>query len=175
MAYREDGRHRLGLSHRFCDHCIESIIERENEDQGKGDQAQRRVLPLRPGRISVVSEPIVANPRRPIVGVARRYNPHSYQKRSVWLRDNGLIALGFKRYGYAGEAGGTARDMSNAGSFFMLNQLPELHAGLHHRDAPRFGSTYSGNFATDGRSAEEIPAKIGYLTPASIGFSWSCG
>ena len=33
------------------------------------------------------------------------YNPYSYQNGSVWPHDNGLIALGFKRYGFAAEAG----------------------------------------------------------------------
>ena len=49
------------------------------------------------------------------------YNPYSYQNGSVWPHDNGLIAEGFKRYGYADEAGRIAHDVSKAGSFFMLN------------------------------------------------------
>jgi glycogen debranching enzyme len=65
------------------------------------------------------------------------YNPYSYQNGSVWPHDNGLIAEGFKRYGYAAEAGRVAHDVYKAGSFFMLNQLPELYAGLH-RSAANF-------------------------------------
>jgi hypothetical protein len=38
MAYREDCRHRLGLSHSFLRPFTSS---RKNEDQGKGNQAQR--------------------------------------------------------------------------------------------------------------------------------------
>ena len=30
------------------------------------------------------------------------YNPYSYQNGSVWPHDNGIIALGFRRYGFAG-------------------------------------------------------------------------
>ncbi|MFL9959298.1 glycogen debranching N-terminal domain-containing protein [Paraburkholderia nemoris] len=71
------------------------------------------------------------------------YNPYSYQNGSVWPHDNGLIALGFKRYGYAEEAGKIAHDVCEAGSFFALNQLPELYAGLH-RNAANFPVQYVG-------------------------------
>jgi glycogen debranching enzyme len=71
------------------------------------------------------------------------YNPYSYQNGSVWPHDNGLIAEGFKRYGYAAEAGRVAHDVYKAGSFFMLNQLPELYAGLH-RSAANFPVQYPG-------------------------------
>ncbi|HEV2679362.1 MAG TPA: hypothetical protein VGV14_02585, partial [Rhodanobacter sp.] len=52
-------------------------------------------------------------------------------------------ALGFRRYGYTEEAGRIARDVCGAGGFFMLNQLPELYAGLH-RDAANFPVQYPG-------------------------------
>lgn len=71
------------------------------------------------------------------------YNPYSYQKGAVWPHDNGLIAQGFKRYGYAVEAGRIAHDICQAGGFFMLNQLPELYAGLH-REAANFPVQYLG-------------------------------
>ena len=58
------------------------------------------------------------------------YNPFSYQLGSVWPHDNGLIALGFKRYGFGTEAARIARDVSGAASHFLLNQLPELYAGV---------------------------------------------
>ncbi len=58
------------------------------------------------------------------------YNPYSYQNGSVWPHDNGLIALGFKRYGFTDEVGRIARDISEAASHFLLNQLPELYAGV---------------------------------------------
>jgi glycogen debranching enzyme len=58
------------------------------------------------------------------------YNPFSYQCGSVWPHDNGLIALGFKRYGFASEAGHLARDVSEAASFFVSYRLPELFAGV---------------------------------------------
>ena len=58
------------------------------------------------------------------------YNPYSYQNGSVWPHDNGLIAQGFKRYGFAAEANAVAQDIMRAAGFFMLNQLPELYAGV---------------------------------------------
>ncbi len=58
------------------------------------------------------------------------YNPYSYQNGSVWPHDNSLIALGFKRYGFAAEAAAIARGISEAASHFLLNQLPDLYAGI---------------------------------------------
>jgi glycogen debranching enzyme len=58
------------------------------------------------------------------------YNPFSYQNGSVWPHDNGIIAMGFKRYGFAQEAALIARDISEAGRYFLLNRLPELYAGI---------------------------------------------
>jgi glycogen debranching enzyme len=58
------------------------------------------------------------------------FNPLSYHNGSVWPHDNGLIALGFKRYGYVAEATKLARAMSDAASYFALHQVPELFAGI---------------------------------------------
>jgi glycogen debranching enzyme len=71
------------------------------------------------------------------------FNPYSYQNGSVWPHDNSLIALGFKRYGYATEAAQIARAISGAASHFMLNQLPELYAGVE-RDGAGFPVQYLG-------------------------------
>ncbi len=61
------------------------------------------------------------------------YNPFAYQRGSVWPHDNGIIALGFKRYGFAAEAGRVARDISEAASRFASHRLPELYAGIERR------------------------------------------
>jgi glycogen debranching enzyme len=61
------------------------------------------------------------------------YNPLAYQRGSVWPHDNGIIALGFKRYGFAAEAARVARDISEAASCFESHRLPELYAGLERR------------------------------------------
>ena len=71
------------------------------------------------------------------------FNPYSYQNGSVWPHDNSLIALGFKRYGYSAEVGHIARDISDAASYFLLNQLPELYAGVQ-RDGANFPVQYLG-------------------------------
>jgi glycogen debranching enzyme len=61
------------------------------------------------------------------------YNPFSYQLGSVWPHDNGIIALGCKRYGFTAEAGRIARDISEAASCFVSQRLPELYAGTERR------------------------------------------
>ena len=61
------------------------------------------------------------------------FNPYDYQTGAVWPHDNSLIALGMRRYGFAAEAAMVARDISGAASHFLLNQLPELYAGLAAR------------------------------------------
>lgn len=58
------------------------------------------------------------------------YNPHSYHNGSVWPHDNAIIAMGFKRYGHAAEAAQIARALSEAASYFALQRLPELYAGI---------------------------------------------
>ena len=60
----------------------------------------------------------------------RAYNPYSYQNGSVWPHDNAIVAAGFRRYGFAAEAGRLARDLNEAASHFALSQMPELYAGL---------------------------------------------
>jgi glycogen debranching enzyme len=71
------------------------------------------------------------------------FNPYSYQVGSVWPHDNSLIALGFKRYGFAAEAGQIARDISRAAGHFLVNQLPELYSGVQ-RGASAFPVQYLG-------------------------------
>jgi glycogen debranching enzyme len=71
------------------------------------------------------------------------YNPISYQRGSVWPHDNGIIALGFKRYGFAHEAARVARDISEAASYFVSYRLPELYAGLE-RQPGTFPVLYPG-------------------------------
>jgi glycogen debranching enzyme len=71
------------------------------------------------------------------------YNPNSYQNGSVWPHDNGLIALGFRRYGFVAEAAQVARGISGAASYFQQHQLPELYAGLS-RSPTTFPVQYLG-------------------------------
>ena len=37
------------------------------------------------------------------------YNPYNYQTGSVWPHDNGIIAMGFKLYGFGAKAGPRVR------------------------------------------------------------------
>jgi glycogen debranching enzyme len=71
------------------------------------------------------------------------YNPYNYQTGSVWPHDNAIIALGFKRYGFGAEAARIARDISDAASHFLLNQLPELYTTIE-RDETSFPVQYLG-------------------------------
>jgi glycogen debranching enzyme len=71
------------------------------------------------------------------------YNPYAYQLGAVWPHDSAIIAAGFKRYGFAAEAGHIARDISGAASHFLLNQVPELYAGIE-RDGTAFPVQYRG-------------------------------
>jgi glycogen debranching enzyme len=58
------------------------------------------------------------------------YNPISYQRGSVWPHDNGIIALGLKRYGLVEEANRVAEGIFAAARHFDSYRLPELFAGL---------------------------------------------
>ncbi|MGH8702115.1 MAG: glycogen debranching N-terminal domain-containing protein, partial [Burkholderiales bacterium] len=62
---------------------------------------------------------------------------------SIWPHDNGIIAMGFKRYGFSAEAARVARDISEAASYFVSYQLPELYAGIP-REARSFPVQYRG-------------------------------
>jgi glycogen debranching enzyme len=73
----------------------------------------------------------------------RAFNPYNYQTGAVWPHDNAIIAMGFRRYGFAEEAAAVARCISDAASHFQLNQLPELYAGLQ-RDENSFPVQYVG-------------------------------
>ena len=61
------------------------------------------------------------------------YSPLSYQLGSVCPHDNGLIALGFKRYGFAAEAARVAGSICDAASHFQSYRLPELYAGIERQ------------------------------------------
>ncbi len=60
----------------------------------------------------------------------RAYNPFSYHTGTVWPHDNAMAAGGFRRYGFAAEAGQVARGIFDAAERFVANRLPELFAGL---------------------------------------------
>src|SRR5215831_2334262 len=71
------------------------------------------------------------------------YNPFSYQNGSVWPHDNGIIAMGCRRYGFVEQAAMIARDISEAASYFAFYRLPELYAGIK-REPGSFPVQYLG-------------------------------
>lgn len=58
------------------------------------------------------------------------FNPASYHNGSVWPHDNGIIAMGFRRYGFAEETAALAHDVFDAASYFSAYRLPELYCGF---------------------------------------------
>ncbi len=90
------------------------------------------------------------------------YNPYSYQNGSVWPHDNSLIALGFKRYGFADEAALIAEGLYRAAGFFTQRQLPELYSGVQ-RDETNFPVQYLGANVPQAWAAGSVFALIQVL------------
>lgn len=67
-----------------------------------------------------------------------RYNPMSYHNGSIWPHDNGLIALGFARYGLQKSAARVFGAIFDAATYMDLRRLPELFCGFPRleRNAP---------------------------------------
>lgn len=59
-----------------------------------------------------------------------RYNPMSYHNGSVWPHDNGLIALGFARYGFRRQVTQVFKGLFEASMYIDLRRLPELFCGF---------------------------------------------
>jgi glycogen debranching enzyme len=80
---------------------------------------------------------------RTLSSAHKAFNPYNYQTGAVWPHDNGVIAIGFRRYGFAKETAALARCISDAASHFQFSQLPELYAGLQ-REKDSFPVQYLG-------------------------------
>jgi glycogen debranching enzyme len=63
-----------------------------------------------------------------------RYNPMSYHNGSIWPHDNGLIALGFARYGLQKSAARVFGGLFDAATYMDLRRLPELFCGFPRRE-----------------------------------------
>ena len=87
------------------------------------------------------------------------YNPFSYQRGSVWPHDNGIIAAGMKRYGFADEANKIAEGTFAAASFFDSFRLPEVFAGVERRPST-FPSQYMGANIPQAWAAGAVPHLI---------------
>jgi glycogen debranching enzyme len=70
---------------------------------------------------------------RTIAAGASRYNPMSYHNGSVWPHDNGLIALGFARYGLREPLLKLLEGFFAAAAASELYRLPELFCGFPRR------------------------------------------
>jgi glycogen debranching enzyme len=62
-----------------------------------------------------------------------RYNPISYHNGSIWPHDNGLIAMGFARYGLKRPLVRLLSGLFDASLFMNLRRLPELFCGFARR------------------------------------------
>jgi glycogen debranching enzyme len=58
------------------------------------------------------------------------YDPHSYQRGSVWPHDTVLAAAGMRRYGRLADCWALIDGVLSAATAFDRSQLPELFAGL---------------------------------------------
>jgi len=100
------------------------------------------------------------------------FNPYNYQTGSVWPHDNAAIALGFKRYGFGAEAARIARDISDAASHFLFNQLPELYTTIE-RDETSFPVQYLGANIPQAWAAGSVftlmQAMLGFMPDAPRG------
>jgi glycogen debranching enzyme len=67
---------------------------------------------------------------RTLASSHRAFNPFAYQRGAVWPHDNGILALGFSRYGFAEEAAEVARQVLDAARSFVSYRVPELWAGV---------------------------------------------
>ena len=63
-----------------------------------------------------------------------KYNPMSYHNGSVWPHDNGLIAMGFARYGLQKSAAQVFGALFDAAAYMDLRRLPELFCGFARRE-----------------------------------------
>jgi glycogen debranching enzyme len=93
------------------------------------------------------------------------FNPYYYQCGAVWPHDNGLIAQGFKRYGFHEEACRVAEAITKVAGFFEMDRLPELYAGVQ-QDGANFPVQYLGANVPQGWAAGSVFS----LVQALIGF-----
>ena len=100
------------------------------------------------------------------------FNPHSYHNGAVWPHDNAIIALGCRRYGFPQAAAEIASNLNDAASHFLMNQLPELFAGIQ-RDATNFPVQYVGANVPQAWAAGSVfmlmQALLGYQPDAPNG------
>lgn len=92
------------------------------------------------------------------------YNPFSYHLGSIWPHDNGIIAMGFKRYGFDQEVAQVAEGIFDAARHFASYRLPELYAGIE-REPGAFPVPYLEANVPQGWAA----ASVFHLLQAMLG------
>jgi glycogen debranching enzyme len=96
-----------------------------------------------------------------------RHNPMSYHNGSVWPHDNGLIALGFARYGLTNELLRLTEGMFAASQCMELHRLPELFCGFS-RDSGRVPIRYPVACIPQAWSAATVFGMLGALLGVSF-------
>jgi glycogen debranching enzyme len=92
------------------------------------------------------------------------YNPFSYHRGSVWPHDNGIIAMGLKRYGLTTEVAQVAEGIFDAARHFASYRIPELYAGVD-REVGAFPAPYQEANVPQGWAA----ASVFHLLQAMLG------
>jgi glycogen debranching enzyme len=96
-----------------------------------------------------------------------RYNPMSYHNGSIWPHDNGLIAIGFGRYGLKRPLTELFTGVFEAAHFMELSRLPELFCGFARR--PTIGPTaHPAACAPQAWSAASVFAMLGAMLGISF-------
>jgi glycogen debranching enzyme len=92
-----------------------------------------------PERASVVAATLMAGASfsgwgvRTIAEGEARYSPISYHNGSIWPHDNGLIAMGFARYGLREPLLRLFTGMFDSALFMELKRMPELFCGFERQ------------------------------------------
>lgn len=98
------------------------------------------------------------------------YNPFSYQRGSIWPHDNGILAMGFRRYGHVEQVWTIAQALLAAAACFQFGRLPELFAGLD-RDRGAFPVQYPEANAPQAWASGSVP----HLLHALLGLDPDAG
>ncbi|MEP9375351.1 amylo-alpha-1,6-glucosidase [Aquabacter sp. CN5-332] len=107
---------------------------------------------------------------RTVASDAARYNPMAYHNGSVWPHDNALIAAGFSRYGFRGEAARIFEGLFAAATYIDLRRLPELFCGFRRQRAQ--GPTFYPVACAPQAWAAAAPLS---LIQSCLGFSFDGG
>ncbi|NDJ17376.1 amylo-alpha-1,6-glucosidase [Myxacorys almedinensis] len=92
------------------------------------------------------------------------YNPFSYHRGTIWPHDNGIIAMGFRRYGFAEQVAQVAQGIFDTANYFASYRLPELYAGI-----PREPGTFPAPYLEANVPQAWAAASVFHLLQAMLG------